>query len=669
MSLANHSQQSINLKQCYFEDYLMNDKTIKKALSKQIQDIQKIQPIQNQFIQNASENNKQLQMLKQKLGFKQGDLKNNENTIKKSQRKQIQKSPQNSIYSQSEQQNVLNDHVEKSLGYKQIKYEKNISAKGIQGQLILDEDTKKNMLKSKDKKFQVNQHDSIQFTSNNNVQVCDSQIEIKFIKLEWSILIFQQLNVNSYLSDNFKSKEEQIFNKLQEKGYFLLNKVNQNQNQEVFEGYQQIEQTTIIGICKQYYFAVLHDFSEEDFSLKIERACSISLNGLPLLIDYFIINQNTKIIIFQKQNYSDLDDQVIDFLIKDFKLWSYQLFDFLNSGLKNHFITDDDQNLLKSFKLHQETIINNLLQKNYYLTRYINKGGQGIIFDGFREDSSSNYYNYFDEIKIALQYYLDSLEENKQFYKENNISIANTLFEIGKCYYNQQDFKNSLKYFLEYRDMRQQLNYILYDDDYFLSLSYIVKCYQFINDPFNAQNISLENYQTSINMNREEDEIQDSLNLFVKNCYNSETYQQALDLRVQNLKYEKFYQENLLRIGGLYELIGKFDLSIQYYEKLYIQSNLDNEIKCQCILRLGQGYKILEFYEIALMYLLELYDMIKNVKSPEDQIEMILNDIIFCSQKCDNLEQSQVYMQKLKKVKDCNYNPERTQVLKLTQYF
>ncbi|KAL4483162.1 hypothetical protein ABPG74_019188 [Tetrahymena malaccensis] len=588
---------------------------------------------------------------------------------------------------------------------KQQQEEINISANLVQGQhkdtLKNTDEMHKTIRKITHFTFQDNQ--SSQYTKNNHIECSDLESKIRFTKEEWNIQIFEELNINSHLSQNFKNNQDQIFQELQKKRYYLLDKLNLSQNEEVFEGYQPSEQISSNGVCSLYYFVVIHDLNEKDFNQKMQKTVQLKVNNVNFLVHQI---------------------EVIDFLPQDFRVcWNnndYQLLDILGDLFYNlreyenslkfyNQSLEIKQKIYSKFSIDIAFTLGNIGLESLEIAKQVYKNNNPEIIDFYlqvgeikrhfsKNDDVQIYYlkalelvrkkynqskyliavilfkigfefKDYNQGELSLQYFLESLEEFKTLFKESNINIANNLFQIGTVYFQYQDFKNALKYFLEYRDMRQQLNYIQYDDYYFQSLEFIVKCYQFINDPILAYKTSLENFQLSKKYNRNKDEIEKSLYLFVKNCNEIENYKQALLFRIESLEQNQFYEKNLLRIGNLYELLGDFSISIEYYKQIiinldYIQqqfvvkeldseesgdeNELAREIYLEGFWNLGLCYKQMNLHKKSLKYFQKLYNLIKDKNITKEYLKQILNEIIYCFQKLQDEKSSQFYIKKLR---------------------
>ncbi|KAL4483163.1 hypothetical protein ABPG74_019189 [Tetrahymena malaccensis] len=599
---------SKNFNQKDFDDILIREITIKKSSWKYVKQFLKNLQQPNQCIHEVSQNSKKYAIFNENKDLQQVIQQNNQINNKQSKENEIQKSHVEIIDKQNDQLNVQNYQIQKQLDNQQQQEEINISASLVQGQhkdiLKNTDEMHKNIRKTTHCTFQDNQ--SSKYTKNSHIKCSDLESKIIFTKEEWNIQIFEELNINSHLSQNFKNNQDQIFQELQKKRYYLLNKLNLSQNEEVFEGYQPSEQISSNGVCSLYYFVVIHDLNEKDFNQKMQKIVQLKVNNINFLVDQIEVTQSTKILVLQRQYEFYVDNQVIDFLPQDFRVcWNnndYELLDILGHLFYNlreyenslkfyNQSLEIKQKMYSKFSIEIAFTLSNIGLESLEMAKQVFRNNNPELIDFYLQVGdikrylSENYvqiyhlkalelarkkynqsFEYIDykQGELSLQYFLESLEEFKTLFKESNIKIASNLFQIGKVYFQQLDFKNALKYFLEYRDMRQQLNYIQYDDDdyYFESLKLIVECYQFINDPILAYKASLENFQLSKKYNRNTFEVEESLNLFVKNCNCIENYNQALVFRIENLQKNNKYNENLLRIGVLYELIGDFTISI-----------------------------------------------------------------------------------------------------------
>ncbi|EAR91112.1 tetratricopeptide repeat protein (macronuclear) [Tetrahymena thermophila SB210] len=231
----------------------------------------------------------------------------------------------------------------------------------------------------------------------NEYQFTDYQVQNKFdlnldykqnnqkCKREWNIDTFNSKSENQ-ASKTFQSWKNEIIKVLKNKNYQLCLCFITSLQEDIFIGYQQNkgeQYSDYIFVIKYYSAAkeiqkylLIQKFNEE--------------------INYFILNNCVHIFILQKAVFLSIYQDSFESLSEIKNDWTKEYFEQIN---KNKVINLEKCNKCEACKYNQECfeylsfrkfqqqkefIFESLKNKNYYLCEYLNSGGEGIIFQGYK---------------------------------------------------------------------------------------------------------------------------------------------------------------------------------------------------------------------------------------------------------------------------------------------
>ncbi|KAL4508415.1 hypothetical protein ABPG72_003719 [Tetrahymena utriculariae] len=298
-------------------DFIKDGNFIKKSQRKQV--YKYLKSLQTESLNQAS----QIKIQNQHTQIEQSNSNNIQKLSERLQLSQEENLLLQNLYDQNEKYNQLKFEIKDS---NQIKQESD-DAFPKEGQ--------KSLLKNSQSLTEDNYDSSL--NQSDSVAQSDIEKQIQFIEDKWSQQMFEELNVNSNLSENFKTNQNEIFELLKSQNYYLLKKQNLDQSKEVFEG-KELNQNSV---------GVNH----------IEIAEQIKVEQKAILAQNVKLSSNLKILVVEKIYYSYLSDQVNNLLLDDFRFWDKQLFQFLNQGLEKHFKSQEDKqiyNCLKFFDLVEQ---------------------------------------------------------------------------------------------------------------------------------------------------------------------------------------------------------------------------------------------------------------------------------------------------------------------------
>ncbi|KAL4509779.1 hypothetical protein ABPG73_022995 [Tetrahymena malaccensis] len=496
-----------------------------------------------------------------------------EKNDKQSQDNQIQKSSVEIIDQQNDQLNVQNYQIEKQLDNQQQQEEINISDSLVQGQhkytLKNGDEMHKNIQKTTHCTFQDNQ--SSQYTKNSHIECSGLESQIKCIKEEWNIQIFDELNINSHLSQNFKNNQDQIFQELQKKRYYLLNKLNLSQNEEVFEGYQPSEQISSNGVCSLYYFAVIHDLNEKDFNQKMQKIVQLKVNNVNFLVDQIEVTQSTKILVLQRQYEFYVDNQ--------------------NLQQSNQCIYEVCENTKKQIILNEKRDLQQVNQENHEKnTKKAQENQIKILHDEVIQQQN-------DQLNV-LNYHIKKQPDNQQQQKDfifneqiqatlvqkEQVNISNENINYSKNF-NQKDFddilireitikKSSWKYVKQFLKNLQQPNQCIHE------VSQNSKKYAIFNENKDLQQLDNQQQQEEINISASL--VQGQHKDILKNTDEMhKNIRKTTHCTFQDNQSSKYTKNSHIKCSDLESKIifTKEEWNIQIFEELNINSHLSQNFK------------------------------------------------------------------------------------------
>lgn len=278
----------------------------------------------------------------------------------------------------------------------------------------------------------------------------------------------------------------------------------------------------------------------------------------------------------------------------------------------------------------------------------------------------ANGYYFLNEYKLALEYYIKSLElsENNNYSKgvatvTNNIGliykllgdydmaveyynrsleieiknnnptgILSTSLNLGNIYYSLKDFNRALKYYFDCLDISKQM-----DNKAGILNSYnnIGSTYSEINLTDSALYFTNKAYELSLELNNLDNEAS-ALNNLGMIYFTKKDYSRALEYYFKSLKIDRGIPDNsseantLRNIGGIYLLKNNYEMAFKYLnDALTIAKKInDKELLMNLYSDLSTYYQVNENYKLALDYELlssGLKDSIYNEESTQQIAE------------------------------------------------
>jgi len=179
-------------------------------------------------------------------------------------------------------------------------------------------------------------------------------------------------------------------------------------------------------------------------------------------------------------------------------------------------------------------------------------------------------YNVLGDYDMALEYYHKSLEIERK--AGNSTGVMNTILNIGNIYNLLEDYNKALSYYFEAVEIAKETN-----DIKGLQNSYnnIGSTYSDINNPDSALVYTIKAYQLSLELN-DKDNQASTLNNLGKIYFDKRDFTKALELYNSALKLEReledFWSEaNTLRnIGGLHLMMEDIDNALYHFNKALV---------------------------------------------------------------------------------------------------
>ncbi|EWS75510.1 tetratricopeptide repeat protein (macronuclear) [Tetrahymena thermophila SB210] len=268
---------------------------------------------------------------------------------------------------------------------------------------------------------------------------------------EWSIKLFDEKNSNKTLSQNFIEQKNIILDVLEKQNCYLMEFLKSQNKQDLFQGFYKNHQPE--------YFILINQ-TENQQEIKIIK--QLEQLKLTKLIKEIKVTENIHTLILQKENYNIVEQQIKQLIQKEIKIWDKQYFIQINEGkdinlircykcqnCQNSMECSDYQHF-RQFQLVQDVIFEALQRKYYYLCQYLAKGGEGIIFEGFKIKQVGVYEDFIFKIIFDLndQEIQSEISIMKLFEKNINvikfievIQVSKNIhiFVLEKCKYSLKD--------------------------------------------------------------------------------------------------------------------------------------------------------------------------------------------------------------------------------------
>ncbi len=211
-------------------------------------------------------------------------------------------------------------------------------------------------------------------------------------------------------------------------------------------------------------------------------------------------------------------------------------------------------------------------------------------------------YKLLGDYDMAVEYYNRSLEI--EIKNNNPVGVLSTSLNLGNIYYSLKDYKRALKFYFDCLDLSKQLNN---KSGILNSFNNIGSTYSEINLPDSALYYTNNAYELSIELH-DTDSQASALNNLGMIYSTKKDYQRALELFFKSLKIgtnltDEISEANTLRnIGGTYLLSGDYNNAFNYLNKaltIAIKTN-DKNLLMNLYADLSEYYQLNQNYKQAL---------------------------------------------------------------------
>ncbi|KAL4512858.1 hypothetical protein ABPG72_017543 [Tetrahymena utriculariae] len=434
-----------------------------------------------------------------------------------------------------------------------------------------------------------------------NIQIQQQKI-IDQIKFNFNTINNISKNSNQINCSWFNEFQNEIFSSLFEKQYFLTYLVFQ-ENQEcqqnqilVFDGYKELN-SKINDLTFKIYYKRENKLIDKEFFLI--RYYEKKLKNKQILLDYIEVKNDINILALDKQEYNNFyQDIKRDLENQDIQIWDKQSFKSqINKALKNK----------KNFQKQFDKILDQLIQKNYYLSKCIQDSDKQEedqqFFTGYQMRSLSQK----DDLIFQMQHEKDNQklmreqniiemietdcqEQIKQDYFKFEENIHVTIFKHQQYFHIKnkiQELKNNDKAFIfDLQKVYQQLKQIEQLKDHkilFTQWEAITKIEKVKND---SQKINIQN---DVSKNQDVEEIIKNESQKV-NIQNDDSNVQYLEVQMQLKEDRKQSQDEQTQIYD-----QKSKSRIEQLDQLKVENNqaqvkFDNICQDQIVISNNKKY-------------------------------------------------------------------------------
>ncbi|EAR88323.2 tetratricopeptide repeat protein (macronuclear) [Tetrahymena thermophila SB210] len=238
--------------------------------------------------------------------------------------------------------------------------------------------------------FKAYQNEQYKYLDYDKKQIHNSNVR------QWSKKLFEIENQKLVFNKQILSQQKWILKILKNKQYYLCKCFESNENRTIFIGYKQQPN----GCYEDYIFIIKQKPTESEineYNIIREFKEEVNLFIIPInQIHIFILKRDVYI-----QYYNIFSK------LKPMIEWSNEQFNQMNDKILNqkncnqcngckHGQKCNYYFIFQEFKQNQDLILRKLYEKQYCLTKYLNKGGCGLIFEGYK-------HSFFEYQELAFK--------------------------------------------------------------------------------------------------------------------------------------------------------------------------------------------------------------------------------------------------------------------------